>query len=52
MFNCFAIIWAGSPIAYFKTQAAADNFINMMNERTNVKHNMTVEGRYIENIAF
>lgn len=52
MFNCYVVILANAPFAYFKTEIAADNFIVLFNSRTNSPSNMKVEGRFIEGISF
>ena len=52
MFNCYAVIFGGSPFAYFKTEIAADNFVTLFNSMRSSPANMKVEGCYIPNIAF
>lgn len=57
MFNCYAVVFAGSDFCYFKTETAAENFIILWNEvrtptaivRSPTK-GMRVEGRYIPGV--
>lgn len=46
MFNCYAVVFAGSDFCYFKTEIAAENFITMWNELRAPTNGMRVEGRY------
>ena len=50
MFNCYAVVFAGSDFCYFKTEIAADNFIIMWNEMLTPTNGMKVEGRYIPGV--
>ena len=52
MFNCYAVVFAGSDFCYFQTEIAAKNFIAMWNSTPvpglrSPSPNMKVEGRYI-----
>ena len=49
MFNCYAVVFAGSDFCYFKTETAAENFITMWSSFRTPSNNMKVEGRYIPN---
>lgn len=49
MYNCYAVVFAGSDFCYFKTETAADNFIIMWNSLRSPSSSMKVEGRYIPN---
>lgn len=52
MYNCYCIILAGRPFAYFKTEMACENFMRVMNERTSKPYEFTIEGKYVEGIDF
>ena len=50
MYNCYAVVFAGSDFCYFKTKIAADNFITMWNKMLTPTSDMKVEGRYIPGV--
>jgi hypothetical protein len=53
MFNCYAIIFCGSPFAYFKTEAAAYNSVALfISQFHNDKESYKVEGKFIAGIEF
>ena len=47
MFNCYAVVFAGSDFCYFKTEISADNFMTMWTEMCFPTKDMKVEGRFI-----
>ena len=50
IYNCYAVVFAGSDFCYFKTEIAADNFITMWNKMISPTYGMKVEGRYIPGV--
>lgn len=53
MFNCFVVIFAGSPFAYFRTESAAENSVALfITHFNNDEKSYKIEGRYIEGIGF
>ena len=52
MYNCYCIIWAGNVFAILKTEQACENLIRMFADMNHPAPSMTIEGRYIEGVAF
>lgn len=52
MFNAYAVLMGSEIVAYFRTEVAAHNFVDMWNSMRAPVENMSVQGVYVVGLSF
>lgn len=52
MFNAYAVLMGTEIVAYFRTENAAQNFVDLWNSNRSPIGNMIVQGVYVVGLSF